>query len=127
MGKIVSYVTLINPAVGGATIQFDALVDTGSTYLTLPTAWRSRLGDLETLERVQVQTAIQQTAEGDVCGPVAIQLEGFRRVFGEVLFVDMEPEEGPYEPLIGYLVLEAIPVAVDMTGHRLVKVRALLK
>jgi hypothetical protein len=34
-------------------------------------------------------------------------------------------EDREYEPLVGYLVLEAIPVAVDMLGHRLVKVRAL--
>ena len=29
-------------------------------------------------------------------------------------------KHGSYEPLIGYLVLEAIPAAVDMLGHRLV-------
>jgi hypothetical protein len=30
-----------------------------------------------------------------------------------------ENENGEYEPLTGYLPLEAIPVAVDMLGHRL--------
>ena len=50
----------------------------------------------------------------------------FRAVFSEVLFIEMERnQDGKYEPLVGYIPLEQIPVAVDMLGHRLVKVRAL--
>ena len=53
-------------------------------------------------------------------------MANFREVVNEVLFIDMETEDNDeYEPLLGYLVLESIPVAVDMLGHRLVKVRAL--
>ena len=33
----------------------------------------------------------------------------------------MEPSDGHYEPLIGYIPLEQAQAAVDMTGHRLVK------
>jgi len=35
----------------------------------------------------------------------------------------MEPLEGGYEPLLGYLILEQSQVAVDMVGHRLVPVK----
>ena len=52
-------------------------------------------------------------------------MEGFRPVHGEVMFVDMHPEDGQDEPLLGYIVLEAIPAAVDMLGHRLVGVKHL--
>jgi hypothetical protein len=74
---------------------------------------------------VALETATQQVTEGLVCGPVRIQIEGFRPVFTEVVFVDMEPEDGEYDPLIGYLVLEQSQAAVDMLGHRLVFVKHL--
>ncbi len=35
----------------------------------------------------------------------------------------MEPADGIYEPLIGYIVLEQAQAAVDRLGHRLVHVR----
>ena len=41
----------------------------------------------------------------------------------EVMFVDMQPDDGVYEPLIGYLVLEQCQAAVDMLGHRLIHVK----
>ena len=31
----------------------------------------------------------------------------------------MNPSEGEYEPLIGYIILEQSQIAVDMLGHRL--------
>ena len=34
----------------------------------------------------------------------------------------MQPEDGAYEPLIGYIPLEQAQAAVDLVGHRLVKV-----
>jgi hypothetical protein len=37
----------------------------------------------------------------------------------------MEPADGKYEPLIGCIVLEQSQAAVDMTGDRLVHVKAL--
>ena len=46
-------------------------------------------------------------------------------MFSEVVFVDMTPEDGQYEPLIGYIVLEQSQAAVDMLGHRLVQVKRL--
>ncbi len=90
--------------------------------MILPNAWRDRLGDLEGMETVRVETATQQIVEGTVCGPVRIQVEGFRPIYTEVQFVEMEPEDGIYEPLIGYIVLEQCQAAVDMLGHRLIRV-----
>ena len=103
----------------------DALVDTGASHMVLPGAWRNRLGDLREIGMIDLETATQRTVQGSVCGPVQIQIEGFRPIFSEVLFVDREPEEGKYEPLIGYIVLEQSQAAVDTFGHRLIHVKRL--
>ena len=50
--------------------------------------------------------------------------EGFDSVFNEVTFVASEPEEGGYEVLLGYVLLEQSLAAVDLVGHRLVPVKA---
>ena len=122
MGRIVSSVKIDNVSDPEKSIRCDALVDTGASYMVLPSAWRDRLGDLEAIVTVSVQIATQQLVEGTICGPVRIQVEGFRPIYNEVLFVDMEPEDGNYEPLIGYIVLEQSQAAVDMLGHRLIRV-----
>ena len=106
-----------------AKIRCDALVDTVASYMVLPSAWRERLGNIEEITTVSLENATAQTIEGLICGPVRIQIEGFRPVYNEVLFIDMEPENGEYEPLIGYLSLEQSQVAVDMLGHRLIPVK----
>jgi hypothetical protein len=54
---------------------------------------------------------------------VEIKIEGFEPGYNEVLFLDMEPVDGIYEPLIGYIILEQAQAAVDMLGHRLVHVK----
>lgn len=46
----------------------------------------------------------------------------FRPVLTEVLFIDRYPADGAYEPLIGYIPLEQAQAAVDLVGHRLIKV-----
>jgi len=99
------------------------LVDTGASFMALPFAWRDRLGDLETMTEVEMETATQETIKAEVCGPVRIQIEGFRPIHTEVSFVDMKPQDGEYEPLIGYLVLEQSQAGVDILGHRLVKIK----
>ena len=123
MGRIVASVKIENPSDPGAKIRCDALVDTGASFLVLPNAWRDRLGALDNIGRVQLETATQETVEGEVCGPVRIQIEGFRHIYNEVLFLDMKPENGEYEPLIGYVILEQSQAAVDMLGHRLIPVK----
>jgi len=46
-------------------------------------------------------------------------------MFTEIIFIKMEPENGEYEPLLGYIPLEQSQAAVDMLGHRLVYVKRL--
>ncbi len=125
MGRILTSVTISNPFSDMEPIPCNALVDTGASHLTLPSAWKERLGQLKRVSKVEMPLANQAVTECEIGGPVEIVVEGFRSVFGEVLFLDMEHQDGGFEPLIGYLVLEACPAAVDMLGHRLVPVKCL--
>ena len=125
MGRIITSVTIGNVADPSRFLRCDALVDTGASYLTLPNAWRDRLGELEQIRTVELETATQETIQGAICGPVRIVIEGFPPIFGEVLFIDMIPSDGIYDPILGYLVLESSQVAVDMLGHRLILVRSM--
>ena len=61
--------------------------------------------------------------QGEVYGPVKIQIEGFHSVHSDVLFIDMEPADGKFEPLVGYIPLEQSGAAVDMLGHRLLHIK----
>jgi hypothetical protein len=125
MGRIIASVVIENVLAPEKRILCDALVDTGCSLMVLPMAWKERLGQLQGARTVDFESATQQKAQGQVCGPVRLQIEAFPSVFTEVLFVDMEPEKGNYEPLIGYIPLEQSQAAVDMLGHRLVYVRHL--
>ncbi len=125
MGRVAAFITVENPSEVEKRIECDALVDTGASHLVLPSAWRKRLGELREVGTVEMETADQSALKGVVCGPVLIQIEGFRPVFSEVVFVEMKPDDGQYEPLIGYIVLEQSQAAVDMLGHRLVHVKRL--
>jgi len=125
MGRIAAFVTIENATEPEKRVECDALVDTGASHMILPVAWRQRLGEMKELGMVEMETADQRLLEGTVCGPVKIQIEGFRPVFSEVVFVEMKPEDGQYEPLVGYIVLEQSQAAVDMLGHRLVHVKRL--
>lgn len=55
-------------------IRCNALVDTGAAYLTLPNAWRDRLGPLTELDTVDVETANQSVIQGLICGPVLLRM-----------------------------------------------------
>lgn len=93
--------------------------------MVLPRAWKERLGALQSTQTLPMETATQEVFEAEISGPVRIEVEGFRPIHSEVAFVDMQPKNGDYEPLIGYLVLEQIPAAVDIIGHRIVPVKHL--
>jgi predicted aspartyl protease len=123
MGRIVTSVTITNVKHSEYSMRCDALVDTGAAALVLPKAWQERLGPLELIHRVEFETATQTTVTGEICGPVQIQLEGFRPLYNEVVFVEMTPENGTYQPLVGYIILEQSQAAVDMVGHRLLHVK----
>lgn len=94
-----------------------------NAHVVLPLAWKERLGKLNKVRDIDCETATQELIKGEICGPVEIKLEGFAPIYGEVLFLSMEPSDGIYEPLVGYIVLEQSQAAVDMLGHRLVHVK----
>lgn len=121
MGRIIVAASIENGADPAFRIESDALVDTGAAYLTLPATWRDRLGSLKHLDTVSVETATQAVVSGEICGPVILRMGGFRPVITEALFIEMEPAEGRYEPLIGYIPLEQAQAVVDLAGHRLAK------
>jgi len=124
MGRIVAQVKLTNFADPTKTLAVSALVDTGSAYITLPNAWRESLGEVERLGEVDVEMADQSVKKACVCGPIRVRIGEFRPIVGEVLFLEMNPDdEGEYEPLIGYIALKQAGAAVDMLGHRLVHVK----
>ena len=101
MGRITNRIKIENVFDPLKSIHCEALVDTGASMVVLPTAWRKQLGVLETIRRVELETATQELVGADVCGPVKIQLEGFDPIYSEVLFLEMYPRDGTYEPLIG--------------------------
>ena len=68
MGRIVASVTIANLSDRAAHFRCDALVDTGASHMVLPSAWRDRLGDLEEVATVKLQTATQDSVEGTICG-----------------------------------------------------------
>ena len=78
MGRIISSVRIENVADSSQSIRCDAPVSTSASHLVLPSAWKDRLGALELIETIQLQTATQETVSGEIWGPVKIQLEGFR-------------------------------------------------
>ena len=128
MGRISAHIRITNFVDRSKSIEIDCLVDTGSAYMVLPMAWRDRLGELSVARQVECETATQQVITGLICGPVELQIEGFVPVYGEVMFLDMEPSKDRYghehyEPLLGYIPLEQSQAAVDMMGHRLLHVR----
>jgi hypothetical protein len=121
MGEIFVNLTVENRLEPGRSVSCRAMVDTGAFGLILPSAWKPRLGELPDLTLVDLEMADQSVATAEIRGPVRVQLEGFRRVSSEVIFVDMAPRaDGSYEPLVGYTVLELENVVIDMRRHCLV-------
>ena len=122
MGRIVVEATIENGTDPSCRIVCDVRVDTGAAYLTLPNAWRPRLGQLTVFDTVDVETASQAVVTGDICGPILLRFGPFRQVLAEVLFIDMAPVDGRHEALLGYIPLEQARAVVDLAGHRLAKV-----
>lgn len=123
MGRVIAEVLITNALERKHHLTCDVLVDTGTSSLVLPKAWKPKLGEMATSRTVKMETADQRLITGEVCGPVQIQIKGFDPVFSEVTFMDMEPSDGQYEPLLGYIILEQSLAAVDMSGHRLTHVK----
>ncbi|MEW6202225.1 MAG: hypothetical protein AB1546_09635 [bacterium] len=123
MGKIIVQVEITNALAPANKIKCNSLVDTGTSGLILPKAWKDKLGDLPACRLVEMETADQRVVSGEVCGPVKIQIDGFEPIFNEVIFLDINGSEKSYEPLLGYIILEQSRAAVDLEKHRLVEVK----
>ena len=123
VGRIIVSVTIENAGDLSQALRCDDLVDTGASLMVLPSAWKDRLGKLQFSSQIDVETATQERVTAEVCGPVRIQIDGFRAIFSEVAFVTMKPAHGQYEPLIGYIVLEQSLAGVDMISLRLVHLK----
>ncbi len=116
MGRLVQRVKIQSLLNKEESLEVDALVDTGASIMALPGKYKAIFKSTELYDAESV------TAGGVV--PVKIgagflvQVGDFRATSADIAFI-----EGLDEPLIGYTLLEAIPVAVDMLGHRLVPVK----
>ena len=150
MGRIIAQTKVTNLTDESKSVQCGMLVDTGAAALILPAAWRDRLGAFPREEQVALVLANGKVVQGSACAPVEIQIEGFRPVVNEVMFVETEGEEPSAggargglpprmekasaggargglpprmkEPLLGYVILEQAQAAVDTLRHRLVPV-----
>ena len=60
-----------------------------------------------------------EVVRGVACAPVEVEIDGFRPVVNEAVFVETEGEE---EPALGYVILAQAQAAVDVLGNRLVPV-----
>ena len=123
MGRIIVQVEITNALDPVNRIRCNTLVDTGTSGLILPKAWKDKLGDLPACRLVEMETADQRVVSGEVCGPVKIQIDGFEPIYNEVIFLDMNGSEKSYEPLLGYIILEQSRAAVDLEKHRLVEIK----
>jgi predicted aspartyl protease len=123
MGRIVTQVKITNPMDKTKVLEFGALVDTGASYLTLPLSWKSKFGELDDVRRVTAQVADQRSIEGQVAGPVRIEIENFPAAYTEILFIDMGDAQEGYEPLLGHLPLQQSQISIDMVNHRLFSVK----
>src|SRR5438105_1430399 len=96
MGRITASITIENVFDTASSVSCEALVDIGASYLTLPLAWKSQLGELPNVRSVDLETATQLVVRAEVCGPVTVRIDGFEPVSSEVLFVGMHPEDGEF-------------------------------
>ncbi len=120
MGRIITQVKVENALDPTKGMELSALVDTGATHLCLPKEWMGRFGAFKRIREVNLHTAIGDVVTGLLAGPTELKINNFESVFIDIMFVDMKPDEdGEYEPLLGYIPLEAANVAIDMVGHRL--------
>ncbi len=101
MGRIVAQVEITNPSDKGKNLTCSIFVDTGAAELILPKEWKKRLGEFSSIEEVKLLLANNQVIKGDAYGPVGIQIEGFRKIYNEVIFMEMEKgKDGEFEPLL---------------------------
>ena len=109
----------IGDLAGKQFIQVTALVDTGSTYATLPGSILAKLG-IEREGRRRFELADNRIVEYPI-GQARIRLEG-----QELIVLVVFAPEGT-DPLLGATVLEIFGLGVDPLNRRLAPIPALLK
>ena len=116
VGTFFHPITLISQ--GGRRVTIDALVDTGSTFTTLPAAL---LNDMEVVPRRQVRMRV---ADGrsitEQLGVLNIELNGIE----DVTYVVFGGPDAP--ATIGAITLEALLLGVDPVNKKLVPVEGWL-
>jgi predicted aspartyl protease len=112
MGTFFQPITLLSDS--GVAETVDALVDTGSTFSTVPSAILERLG-VRPHRTIRLRLANGQVDERQI-GRVMARLDGIQE---EILCVFGGPED---LPTIGAHTLEAFLLGVDPDGQRLVPV-----
>lgn len=68
MGRIVASVKIENVVDASKSLRCDALVNTGASLMVLPSAWKDRLGKLDSLREIELETATQESVIEEVCG-----------------------------------------------------------
>jgi hypothetical protein len=58
MRTIITHVTVSNAQDVDRHVSFEGMVDTGSTFLTLPMTWKEKLGDLKNLRSSKCSRAV---------------------------------------------------------------------
>ncbi len=104
---------------GRAFVDIQALVDTGSTYTSIPVDILSGLG-VEVIERHRFELADESIVEYGI-GQATIRLDGRDRI---VVVVFMPDDSSP---LLGATTLEMFGLGVDPVGMRLAPVPMLRK
>ena len=121
MGRIIAQTTITNRLDEDKPIRCGILVDTGAGTLILSRSWKAKLCRFLHAEPVRLPLANKEVISGEACAPV--EIEGFRPVWNEVVFLDADSEgEEDFEPLLGYVILEQAQAALDVVGHRLAPV-----
>jgi hypothetical protein len=123
MGRIIASVRIDSALDTSKGLICDAFVDPGTPFMVLPASWKNRFGELDLARTIEVRAANQQIIDAEVCGPVRIQIEGFRSIHTEVAFVEMKPGVGEFEPLLGHIVLTKSQAGIDTLGNRLIPIK----
>jgi len=100
-------------------VNVDAMVDTGSTYTSLPESLLEELG-IEREETDVFELADNRLVEYDM-GDIRLRLEG-REHYVPVIFA---PDNAP--PLVGAVTLEIMRLGIDPVAEKLVPVTAFRK
>ena len=116
MGTFAHEITLLAPT-GSGSETVRALVDTGTTFTSIPRTILERLG-VSPQRSVRLRLATGEVVEQQT-GEVVVDLHGVRAT---VICVSGPPDA---PPLIGAHTLEAFLMAVDPIEQRLVPIEAL--